>query len=80
MNDENKIKAVELLQNRAREIGRLPKKADFSKENVSFIRQMLGPWPRALEAAGLKEVSPVYLSRKDHARAKRIKKRSKGKI
>lgn len=80
MNDENKIKAVELLQNKSMELGRLPKKSDFSKESSSFIRQILGPWPRALEAAGLKEVSPVYLSRKDHARAKRIKKRSKCQI
>ena len=34
---------------------RLPRRADFSPEEVVAIKAFLGPFPRALEAAGLKE-------------------------
>ena len=47
--------AVTLLRTKAAELSRLPKKADFSPEDASRIKGALGPWPRALEAAGLKE-------------------------
>ena len=33
---------------------RYPKRADFSEPEVTAIKAFLGPWPRALEAAGLK--------------------------
>lgn len=46
--------AIALLREKHEELGRLPKKEDFSGENVSRIKSKLGPWPRALEAAGLK--------------------------
>ena len=41
---------------RLREMGeeRYPKRADFSESEVVAIKAFLGPWPRALEAAGLK--------------------------
>ena len=59
-------------------LGRNPVKADFEDVNtVIFITKSLGPWPRALEQAGLKEVSQSYLAKKARIRAKRIKKRSK---
>ena len=32
---------------------RLPKKEDFDEATRSRIKAYLGPWPRALEAAGL---------------------------
>jgi hypothetical protein len=35
-------------------IGRYPRRADFSEEQVVAIKAHLGPWPRALEAAGIK--------------------------
>ena len=35
---------------------RLPKRSDFTDEEVCAIKAFLGPWPRALEAAGLKIV------------------------
>jgi hypothetical protein len=35
---------------------RLPKRSDFDSEEVCAIKAFLGPWPRALETAGLKEV------------------------
>mgnify|MGYP003310706187 CR=1 FL=1 len=34
--------------------GRYPKRSDFTDEEVAYIKSFLGPWPRALEAAGLK--------------------------
>lgn len=34
---------------------RFPKRADFTDEQVQAIKAALGPWPRALEKAGLKE-------------------------
>lgn len=36
-------------------ISRFPKKSDFKDEQVQAIKAYLGPWPRALEQAGLKE-------------------------
>ncbi|MBE6850668.1 MAG: hypothetical protein E7504_02860 [Ruminococcus sp.] len=33
---------------------RYPKRADFSEREVVAIKAFLGPWPRALEAAGVK--------------------------
>lgn len=53
--DEKKEWAVLLLCQKAKEVGRLPKKDDFDEATRSRIKSFLGPWPRALEAAGLKE-------------------------
>lgn len=33
---------------------RLPRRSDFSAQEINQIKAALGPWPRALEAAGLK--------------------------
>ena len=33
---------------------RTPKRTDFNDDDICFIKQKLGPWPRALEAAGIK--------------------------
>lgn len=46
--------AAQLIQ-KASELGRLPQKADFDDTTRSRIKAFLGPWPRALEKAGLKE-------------------------
>lgn len=48
--------AIEMLRLKYEELGRLPKKSDFDVVTLSRIKAFLGPWPRALEAAGLKEV------------------------
>lgn len=53
--DEKKFWAQELLRQKAAELGRLPKKDDFEEPERSRIKAFLGPWPRALESAGLKE-------------------------
>ena len=50
---------------------RFPKRADFSEREVVAIKAFFGPWPRALEAAGLKE--PRSDDRKQLNREKRIR-------
>ena len=57
MQEDKRNQAICMLQIRAKEIGRLPRKRDFSSYQICFIKHNLGPWPRALEAAGLKPIS-----------------------
>lgn len=56
--DDKKIWAIAQLQQKADELGRLPKKADFPEGDRARIKNALGPWPRALEAANLKSPKP----------------------
>ena len=51
-------------------IDRYPKRADFSDVEVVAIKAFLGPWPRALEAAGVKP--PRNGDRLEKNRQKRI--------
>ena len=67
--EEKKLWAVELLQNKCKELGGLPKKDDFVVVTVSRIKAFLGPWPRALEAAGLKEVTKIPKKPKSRRKA-----------
>lgn len=67
--EEKKCWAAELLKRKAEELGRLPKKDDFDEPTRSRIKAYLGPWPRALEAAGLKEAKPVPVKSKKRKRA-----------
>lgn len=55
VSDDKKSWAVELLRQKNSELGRLPRKDDFDEPTRSRIKAFLGPWPRALEAAGLKK-------------------------
>lgn len=52
--DEKSAWATEQLCKKQQETGRLPKKDDFDEKTLSRIKSFLGPWPRALEKAGLK--------------------------
>ena len=63
--------AKSLLLEKFKELDRLPKRTDFDSETVCFIKQKLGPWPRALESAGLKQ-APL-ISSKEKSKAKRNK-------
>lgn len=68
--DEKKSLAEELLRQKEKELGRLPRKDDFDEATRSRIKAFLGPWPRALEAAGLKEpriIPPKQKKRKKAA-------------
>lgn len=59
MSESNKKQwAADMLRNKQQELGRLPKKDDFDEVTRARIKAFLGPWPRALEAAGLKEARP----------------------
>ena len=56
MISEEKTKwAADKLREKYDELGRLPQKSDFDPVTLSRIKAFLGPWPRALEAAGLKQ-------------------------
>ena len=58
MKEQEKVLwAKEQLCKKQAELGRLPQKSDFDGATISRIKAFLGPWPRALEAAGLKEAS-----------------------
>ena len=52
--EEKKAWAEDLLRKKYAELGRLPTKKDFDDVACSQIKAFLGPWPRALESAGLK--------------------------
>lgn len=51
---------------------RYPKRSDFSPEEVVAVKACFGPWPRALEAAGIK---PVSEEKQEAKRRKRVAKK-----
>ena len=58
-NSLSKEECIKLLTQKAQEIKesgqtRLPKRSDFDSLQVMAIKAFFGPFPRALEAAGLK--------------------------
>lgn len=70
----NKEMCLELLRKTAEECGRYPKRSDFTDDEVCAIKAFLGPWPRALEKAGIKPV------RDDGHEEKKREKRIRAKI
>lgn len=69
-----------LLRGKAEALMRTPKRSDFTEREVMMIKAHLGPWNRALEAAGLKEERSAYhteLQREKRLRAKERKARFK---
>ena len=79
--DEKKVRAICMLKEKHETLGRNPVRSDFKPEEVSFIKAKLGPWPRALEAAGLKEpaktLDAAEKSRQKRAKAKKRMRRLK---
>ncbi len=67
-----KEQCILLLQHKANELGRFPKKSDFDNETVNLIKSYFGPWPRALEAAQIKEpnLEKIEQKREKRRRAK----------
>lgn len=55
---------------------RFPKKSDFSEEEVSMIKAYLGPWPRALEEAGIKVRDPNVVDKKLEKRIEQKRRRT----
>ena len=65
-----------LLKNKYRELqeeelSRYPQRSDFEDREVVAIKAFLGPWPRALEAAGIKP--PRADDRAEKNKEKRIR-------
>ncbi len=56
---------------KAEGLDRLPQRSDFEQQQVVAIKAYLGPWPRALEAAGLK--TPREGDRIERNRQKRLR-------
>lgn len=59
---------IQLIQQKAEELGRFPKKSDFDVQTISMIKSLFGPWPRALEAAGVKLPNHERLQKKREKR------------
>lgn len=57
-----------LIRQKTNELGHFPKKSDFDNETVSMIKSYFGPWPRALEAAGVKEPDLKRIEKKREKR------------
>ena len=73
-NQAKRAEAILLLQQMQRTLtdageDRYPRRGDFPQEQAAAIKAQLGPWPRALEAAGLKP------ERTDTRHRKTMKKR-----
>lgn len=68
-----------LIRQKTNELGHFPKKSDFDNETVSMIKSYFGPWPRALEEAGVKAPDLQRIEQKREkrrrARANQIKYR-----
>lgn len=75
---EKKDWAKELLRSKSKELGRLPKKEDFDEATRSRIKAFLGPWPRALEAAGLKEPRTPVKKKKRSDKSKKPENKKLG--
>ncbi len=75
--EEKRSWAVRQLQIKQSETGRLPLKSDFDVVTLSRIKAFLGPWPRALEAAGLKAAkTDVSKKKKRSGKCGTVKKTS----
>ena len=71
---------IALLKKKADELcdcneDRFPKRSDFSDQEVVAIKAHLGPWPRALEAAGIKEERNDGRAEKNKEKRIRAKRR-----
>ena len=67
-----------LLQNKYKELkaeglSRYPQRSDFEDREVVAIKAFLGPWPRALEAAGIKPPRSDEDAMKQRSKEKRIR-------
>lgn len=60
--------AIELIQQKAEELGRFPRKSDFDTKTAGRIKSFFGPWPRALEASGIKEPNLERIAKKQEKR------------
>ena len=76
----NVAACIALLQQKQKQLAadglcRYPQRSDFSEDEVVAIKAFLGPWPRALEAAGLKPPRDADGTRAELLRQKRIRQK-----
>lgn len=65
------------LRTKAEGMDRLPKKSDFTEYEIARIKSYFGPWPRALEAAGLiPSKSEDRLIKKQESRLNAMRKKT----
>ncbi len=67
-NKLTKNDCIVLIRQKTDELGRIPKKSDFDNEDVSMIKSFFGPWPRALETAGVKKPNGERIIKKREKR------------
>ena len=58
-------------------LSRLPQRSDFDDAQVVAIKAFLGPWPRALEEAGLKEPRSEDRLEKNREKRRRARRRAR---
>lgn len=63
---------IALLNAKSTELNRMLKKSDFTVDQVAMIKSYFGPWPRALEAAGIKEISTKRIEELEYRKQKKI--------
>ncbi len=73
MTDYTKTDCIALLNRKYAELKsdgetRYPAQRDFTGREVTAIKAFLGPWPRALEAAGIKPADPERLAKRQEKR------------
>ena len=78
MSEKSREDYLELLRTVAKKEQRLPKKSDFAPDDVNRIKGFFGPWPWALEAAGLKESKQAQRKQQNYEKRQRAKARRKG--
>ena len=78
MSEKTKEEYLDLLRAVASKEKRFPKKSDFSEDDVNRIKGFFGPWPCALEAAGLKESKQEERKQRNYEKRQRSKARRKG--
>ena len=61
---EETKRLIELLQRKAEELGRRPRKTDLESEDLGNIRSNFGKWCYALEEAGLTTPSKATVERR----------------
>ncbi len=81
----SKNDCIALLREKSAELkaageSRFPSRSDFTADEVAAVKAHLGPWPRALEAAGLKEANPEREEKKKEKRINQKRKITQAKI
>lgn len=67
MSDEE---IYQMIRDVTAELGHPPTKADI--EGAGFLKNRFGPWPRLLEVAGVKPISPTKQRRMEVRKMKRL--------